>query len=170
MDLRSQRGTTLLEAMVAVGVMLVAATGMLGLHVQQLKMNGEARRSTEAVALARDLVENISTWPYGDARLANTQPTNDVDIADDRQQFETADFVADHGEADLGAWNGLPSRDGFNRYWNVAYVDDVDGNGVPGSSVGWDAVRIAVIVRWRTDVGWRRVVLTTSKANPAEVQ
>ncbi len=164
------RGTTILETMVALAVMLIAASGTLTLHVQQLRMTGEARQTTEAVAIARDLVENISTWQYTDARLANVQTANDNDIGDDAFAFEgtltTSNY--DHAEADLTAggavWNGLPPRYGYERYWNVAYVDDSDANGVP------DAVRVAAIVRWRSNTGWRRVVLLTTKLNPAEAQ
>jgi Tfp pilus assembly protein PilV len=174
MDLRAQRGTTLLEAMMAMVIVLIAGVGTISVHVQQLKMNAEARRMTEAVALARDLVENIASWPYDETdanALSNAAPGNDADIADDAHAFETdSSPPADHDEADLaalttaGRWHGLPARDGFERYWNVAYSDDLDENGT------WDAARIAVIVRWRSDVGWRRVALTTSKINPREVQ
>ena len=166
----AQRGTTLLETMIAMAVMLVATVGTLSMNVQHLRMNGEARRVTEATAIARDLVENISTWPYGDARLANTQSGNDGDIADDAFKFEGAVTSSDydHAEADLTAggasWTGLPSRAGFERYWNVAYPDDADLNGTP------DAVRVAVIVRWQVGGGWRRVVLLTTKVNPGEAQ
>ncbi len=167
MSRATHRGTTILETMVAVAVMIVAAIGTLSLHVQQLRMNADARRTTEAVALARDMVENISTWQYADARLAKVQ-AGLVDFADDAFAFEGASPVFDHSEADLTAagavWNGLPPRFGYERYWNVAYVDDADANGVP------DAVRIAVIVRWQSQVGWRRVVLLTTKLNPAEAQ
>lgn len=166
MDLRSQRGATLVEMMVSVAVLLVAAAGTGSLYVQQLRMNADARRITEAAALARDLVENIATWPYLDARLANAVTANDGDIADDAFAFEGAAPVADHAEADLalGTWTGLPARQGFERYWNVAYPDDIDANGTP------DAARIAVIVRWRSAVAWRRVVLLTVKPNPAEAR
>lgn len=167
----THRGTTILETMVALAVMLAGAIGTLTLHVQQLRMNADARRMTEAVAVARDMVENIATWPYSetDPRLENTQTANDTDIADDAFTFEGSSPVYDHGEADLGAtWNGLSTaavtRLGFERYWNVAYPDDAESNGIK------DAVRIAVIVRWRSEVGWRRVVLLTTKLNPAEAQ
>ncbi len=40
MDVPSQRGTTLIEAMVAVSVLLVVALGTLGLHGQPGKMLG----------------------------------------------------------------------------------------------------------------------------------
>lgn len=162
---RSQRGTTLVEAMMAGFILMVAATGALGMHVQQIKQNATARRVTEASALARDLLENISFWTYDDPRLANANTSNDADIGDTASRFEGGSPPYDHAEADLslGTWNGVAAPAGFERYWNVAYVDDVDGNGV------WDAVRIAVIVRWRSEAGWRRVVLLTTKPNPAEL-
>ena len=166
MKLTSERGTSILEATVATCVLLVAATGMLGVHTQQVRQNADARRITEATALAQDLVENIALWSFTDPRLSNVNKGNDADIGDVAQQFETDPPPYDHAEADLalGTWNGLPARPGFERYWNVAYVDDYDKNGV------WDAVRIAVIVRWRSGAAWRRVVLLTTKSNPAEVQ
>lgn len=166
MRLQSARGTTLIEAMTATVVLLIAALGALGMHGQQLRMNGEARRGTEAMALARDLVENIALWPFNDTRLTNAATGNDGDIGDTAYAFEGDTPTYDHAEADLalGTWNGLPARVGFERYWNVAYSDDLDHDGVP------DAVRVAVIVRWRSEAGWRRVVLLTTKINPAEVQ
>ena len=168
MQVTSQRGTTLLEAMVAMAVVLIAAAGTAGLHTQQLKMTGEARRITEATALAQDLVENMSLWAFNDARLSNANTSNDTDIGDSQSRFERASPPADHSDADLGAtWTGIPQASvpaGFERYWNVAYVDDVDGN------AAWDAVRIAVIVRWPAGTGWRRVVMITSKTNPSEVR
>jgi Tfp pilus assembly protein PilV len=170
MRLHSQRGTTLVEVMVATAVLLVAGLGMLGLHVQQLRMNGDARRITEATALAQDLVENITMWSFDDPRLATNSSAPHDDIGDSGRRFELDAPVADHTESDLGTptstppWNGSPARAGFERYWNVAYVDDTDHNGVS------DAARVAVIVRWRTDGGWRRIVVMTSKLNPAEVK
>ena len=169
MDVPSQRGTTLIEAMVAVSVLLVVALGTLGLHGQQLKMNGDARRTTEASALAQDLIENISLWAWEDARLTNANTANDADYADRAARFESANPPADHAEAELvdpllGTWNGIPARLGFERYWNVAEVDDADGNGIA------DAKRIAVIVRWRSGSGWRRIVLLTSKLNTSEAR
>ncbi len=173
---RGERGTTLVEAMAATVVLLIVATGLLGMYTQQLRMTGDARRVTEASALAQDLVENIAQWSYNDARLANTNTANDGDIGDTAYRFEAASPPADHGEADLTAggavWNGLPARAGFERYWNVSDKDytnpglllDSDGNGVA------DGLRIAVIVRWPQGTGWRRLVLMTMKPNPAEVQ
>lgn len=155
---RSTRGTTLIEAMIAMLVVTVGGVGALAIYKVQLGMNADARRITEATALARDLVEGMALWPYDDARLSNDVPENDTDIADTTQAFEDAAVpVADHGEADLtkgsATWTGLPSRDGFERYWNVS--PDASGR----------AIRIAAIVRWQHGSGWRRVVALTSRAS-----
>jgi hypothetical protein len=173
MDRRWQSGTTLIEVMAATCILLVAGVGTLGMHTQQLKMNGDARRMTQATALAQDMVENIALWNWGDARLADTNTGNDADIGDSAFDFERlANPPYDHAEKDgdltLGGtqWNGIPTNPDspFERYWNVALPDDLENNGIK------DAVRIAVIVRWQGTGGWRRIVLMTTKANPSEVQ
>jgi Tfp pilus assembly protein PilV len=179
--LRNQRGTTLIEAMIAMVVLLVGAVGVMGAHRQGLRLASDARRITRASAIAQDLVDQISLWPYGDPRLADTI-ANDAIIGDPGQAFETtadASSLADFGETPSGTtinggltasgttWNGIPSSvlssysPPFERYWNVAYDTDVDGDGVP------DAVRIAVIVRWGDpQSGYRRIVSFAAKANP----
>ncbi len=173
---RSARGTTLLEAMIAMVVLLIGAIGVIGAHRQGLRLASDARRLTRASAIAQDLVDQIALWPYGDPRLARGSRTalSDADIGDSNFLFETSaspSTLADHGDADLTLggtqWNGIPTSviqgfaPRFERYWNVAYVDDMDGDGV------WDDVRIAVVVRWvESGNTYRRIVAYTTKANP----
>jgi prepilin-type N-terminal cleavage/methylation domain-containing protein len=166
----TQRGLTLIEAMVAISVMLIGALGMLGLH----SMNGDAMRMTQATAIALDLLDQISLWPYGDPRLVNVNTANDGAIGDPLFAFENENVAAfDYDEAGLVAggttWLGIPAASfqaaGYQRYWNVSYTGiDSNGNGVP------DAARIAVIVRWPSGPGFRRVVLLAIKNNPAEAR
>jgi Tfp pilus assembly protein PilV len=159
--------------MMAMLVLLVGAVGVLGLHRIGVTVNADARRMTRATAIAQDLMAQIETWPYDDARLANSGTTsNDADIGDTAYVFETAATPpADHGEADLTAsgspFLGISSSGlagGYERYWNVAYLDDSNGNNVP------DGLRVAVIVRWPQGAGWRRVVLLGLKRNPEETR
>lgn len=173
---RSARGTTLLEAMIAMVVLLIGAIGVIGAHRQGLRLASDARRLTRASAIAQDLVDQIALWPYGDPRLARGPRSTlaDNDIGDSAFLFETGastSTLADHGDADLTLggtqWNGIPTAviqgtaPRFERYWNVAYVDDMDGDGV------WDLARIAVIVRWVEGAStYRRIVAYTTKANP----
>ena len=153
--LRSQCGTTLVEAMIALLVVAVGATGSIGVHAYQVARNGEARRITEATGLAQDLVENISLWAWDDARLLNSNGSNDGDIGDTAHRFEGSSPPYDHSQAELGStWTGLPDRAGFERYWNVAIPADFPNQR-----------RIAVIVRWPQGGGWRRVVALTTRAD-----
>jgi type II secretory pathway pseudopilin PulG len=167
------RGFTLVEAIVAMMLLVIGGVGALGLANQSVKMNGDARKTTRATAIAQDLVANIGLWPYADLRLVNTTGSNDADIADAALTFESAaNPVTDHVEADLTAngavWLGVPQSElavgGYQRYWNVSEGDDWDGNGTP------DLKRIAVIVRWPQGAGYRRIVLFSSKVNPADAQ
>jgi Tfp pilus assembly protein PilV len=166
---RLDRGTTLVEAMVAMAVLLIGTAGVMSLNSTGLRMAGDARRITRATAIAQDLVDQIALWPYADPRLANGNPSNDGAIGDPAFALEGSGTPAvDHGESDLTlggtSWVGTPTGDiaGYERYWNVAYLDDDNGNGV------WDAARIAVIVRWPMGSGFRRIVLLTTKFNPAD--
>jgi hypothetical protein len=172
------RGNSLVEVIAAVGVMLVGAAGVAGLNRMGLRADGDGRRITRATAIAEDLAQQLQLWPYGDPRLANVRPTNDDDIGDTAfalEQNAVATGFVDHGEASLtlngAVWNGIPST-GFNpleyeRYWNVSFNDpaapgnllDENRNGVA------DGMRIAVIVRYRNETGWRRVVLLTTKVS-----
>ena len=166
------RGFSLIEVMVSMVLLLICAAGASALAGQGAKMNGDGRRMTRATAIAQDLVSNIDLWPYTDARLANLNTVNDADIGDQALAFETqATPPADHdGAADLTPANYLgvqqPDLDfgGYQRFWNVSVGDDWNGNGTP------DVMRIAVIVRWPQGGGFRRIVLFTTKVNPADVQ
>jgi len=169
------RGFTLIEAMIAMAILLIGALGLTGIFQVGLQMNSDSRRMLHATAIAQDLLTNIQMWQYQDnvagTPLANVSAANDADLADTALRFQTsldpvADGYADHDEATVTAmgtaWTGIPaaSLGEFQRYWNVKYLD-TNGNGVN------DLVQIAVIVRWPHGSGWRRVVLVTGKLNPA---
>ncbi|MCM2333105.1 MAG: prepilin-type N-terminal cleavage/methylation domain-containing protein [Anaeromyxobacteraceae bacterium] len=167
---RKQRGVTLVEAMIAMAIMLIGATGLASLSRQAMRFNADGRRLTSAVNIAMDVVSQVNTWEYGDPRLENTTAANDADYGDDALAFEgeAGSFTFDHDEASLERggtrWLGIPTADlaagGYQRYWNVAEIDDQNGNGI------WDGRRIAVIVRWPEGNGWRRLVVHAAKLNP----
>jgi hypothetical protein len=171
---RLQRGISLLENVLAMGILLTGAAGVVAIQRQSSFYLGDARRITRAAAFAGDLVTQIQLWDFDDPRLAHVR-SDQNDVGDSAGLFETdkdplAD-LADHGEADLTlggrAWTGLPQellvQNGMERYWNVSYSNvDANVNNIP------DAVRVAVIVRWQTAGGWRKIVIPLVKVNPAE--
>jgi Tfp pilus assembly protein PilV len=168
------RGSTLLETMLAMAVLVIGAAGVASLHGQGIRVEADSRRLTRAAAIAQDLMSQVELWTFTDPRLA-TRVTTSANVADAAGAFETtvdpvASSIADHGEADLTAggidFHGLASIDDYQRYWNVTTSsgDDSNANGIP------DGRRIAVIVRWPHAGGWRRVVLVAYKPDPAEAR
>jgi Tfp pilus assembly protein PilV len=171
---------SLVEVMVAVSILLVAGVGVADMTRSGAKLNADSRHIIRATAIAQDLIAQIQTWDYDDPRLANTTTSNDTNYGDAAfgwygsppvlgYSFESINsFTADHAEADLTIngldWNGVPQAElqagGYERYWNIAEVDDTNLNGVA------DCRRIAVIVRWPYGAGFRRVVLYATKINP----
>ncbi len=167
---KTSRGLTLIEAMVAMSVMLVGATGLAAMSRQGLRLNADGRQLTRATTIAQDLATQIELWEYADPRLENSNTSNDADYGDRDFLYEgTATVAPDHGEADIEKggtrWMGIPGAElaaaGYERFWNVAELDDDNGNGIP------DNRRIAVIVRWPHGNGFRRVVVFVAKLNPA---
>jgi Tfp pilus assembly protein PilV len=171
---RLQRGISLLENVLAMGILLTGAAGVVAIQRQATFYLGDARRITRAAAFAGDLAAQIQLWDFDDPRLTHRVSIQD-DLSDSLAgRFETQKDlvdVADHGEADLTlsgrAWTGLPQEllvaNGMERYWNVSFFGvDANLNNIP------DAVRVAVIVRWQTAGGWRKIVIPVVKVNPAE--
>jgi len=156
-SLKRASGVTLLEAMIAMGVLVMGSLGLLMLHQASVRMNTEARVVERATLLAQDLMSQMQTWNYAaDPRLGNTTTANDADFADSNWLFAqpVGNFVFDHQESELETqaapfnWLGVPSvtaaQLGFTRYWNVAAAD-YDSNGV------LNGLRVAAIVRWQNE-------------------
>lgn len=176
---RRERGGTLIEAMIAMGVLMIGGAGLVGLQTQSTHLMGDSRRTTRATVYAQDLLAQIELWDYDDPRLANSQAANDGDLGDAAMRYQEPQdplanaAPADHGEADLTLngriWSGLPRQplldNQMERYWNVADGDDYNGNGVP------DSKRIAVIIRWQgMGQTFRRAVFMANKINPADLR
>jgi len=167
------RGSTILEAMLSMAVLVIGAAGLMGTHTHSMSMLGGSQRMGRATEVAEDLMAQIETWDFDDPRLADDNRSNDADLGDSAGLFlveATPPFDHDETHLTMGGrpWNGLPVsavRDGgLERYWNVSDGDDFNGNGVP------DALRVAVIVRWQQGSAFRRVVFVTVKPNPGDAQ
>lgn len=66
---RGQRGTSLIEAMIAIAVLLVGMAGFASLQVISVRANHFAKRISAASAIAVDITENVNRWGFNDARL-----------------------------------------------------------------------------------------------------
>jgi general secretion pathway protein I len=61
---RTHRGFTLIEVVVAMAVIAVAFTAMLGLHVRSLRLAAREQAYTQAVLLARTLITEAELEGY----------------------------------------------------------------------------------------------------------
>jgi len=180
------RGFTLVEALVASAILMIALAALLPLQVMGARMNRFSERTLDATLLATDLSENITRWTYTDPRLSPlltvSSPSDSAvagrwDMGTSAQATQTAEF-SDSPTHDPNAgtyaalgttYQGLPSDidgDGtpdFTRYWNV-YAVDATGSGTPSGKL------VQIIVRWNEpQVGWHQVVVTTFKRNPGNL-
>lgn len=67
---RQDRGTTILETMIALTVLLIGATGLIRLQVFGLATTQGARAYTTAQELARELASGLEQLQYSDTRLS----------------------------------------------------------------------------------------------------
>jgi len=71
----TEKGFTLIEVLVALGVFSVALLGLEKMHLTAIQVNAVAKRLTQATTLAQDRVERFLAMSYNDPLLADTTPT-----------------------------------------------------------------------------------------------
>jgi len=132
-----ERGLTLIEILVSMGVLAFGLLALLNLNIATVKINASGSDLPTAMMLAEDLVQQIKTWNINDTKLNDTNPGNN-DPAD-ITIFDPSNPSAEHNEEELSAgYNGvvpcsesfkgiLCNHDGtkpyFRRFWNVADLD-----------------------------------------------
>jgi len=180
------RGFTLVEALVASAILMIAIAALLPLQVMGARMNRFSERTLDGTLLATDLSENITRWNYTDPRLTPLQTISSFndsavasrwDMGTDARASQMAQYSdSPKPDQNAGSYDALGTRyqglssdvdgDGtadFTRYWNV-YAVDATGSGTPSGKL------IQIIVRWNEpQVGWHQVVVTTFKRNPGNL-
>ena len=177
------RGTTLIEAIIALTVLLIGMTGFATLLPVISRANQFSRRVTVATTIATDLEENVHRWAYTDGRLGPSMTLTGCDTATmaacfadavnvipkwDMGKTTAGAYVPNFSDANLGpTWQGLSAdadRDGtaeFFRFWNVFAVDPA-GTGIANGKL------VQIIVRWKEPgYGFRQIATSTFKPNPA---
>ncbi len=185
---RNRRGTSLIEAMMAMVVVLIGLTGLLSAQTVVAKTNLYTQRIRQASALAADLEENIRRWGYNDVRLDNgiaitSLSDSLIALKSDMGTYAAASSAslatfaeqatdpnaATSSATTLGTsvFQGLNpdyNNDGdvdFFRYWTVFDVT-ISGGSVP------DGKLVQTIVRWKEPgFGYRQVQSSTFIVNPA---
>lgn len=109
--MRTQRGFTMVELLVALTVLMIGITGLISLQMTAMQSTSFSRHTTEAALLAEDRMEELRTAPVellllGTAFCPQGHPSGVPEPC-----TETLDA------------RGRPDRDGiFTRQWTAAPV------------------------------------------------
>lgn len=160
---RGERGFTLLEAMIAMGIFFIGAVGVMRLQLESIRVNRFGAHMTQAMLFADERAQELLTHGWDDTRLADGNSGNNAfpsatptaatpDVAESAATME--------GLASSGAPVAIGTTEQFQRYWMVA---DQDYN---ATILGADAKRIRVMVRFKDgeSTDWREVGVTVVKA------
>jgi prepilin-type N-terminal cleavage/methylation domain-containing protein len=74
--MRSQRGFTLIEVLVAMAILSFGLLTVAGMQVVAINVNKAAQRLDLATTLAQDKVEELMALPYDHASLVDTTPVD----------------------------------------------------------------------------------------------
>lgn len=166
---RSEAGFSLLETLIALSLVGIAMTGLLVAFVGSGKFGVLSRRQANAVALGRSIASELQAVPWGDARLANTNTSNDANFADPDGRFalpslptgsDAPDYTYPVGDPDHPSGVFNVGDEQYTVYINVA----------PDGTQG---LLFAVIVRYRVGSAaggtYMRAVVLGYRYNPASV-
>lgn len=166
-----ERGSTLLEAMVALSILLVGLLGMARLQIYGLAATQGARAHTIAMQLASELGAALERLPSDDGRISGSHGTtvNDppanfgrilksngtVPTTGVHEWSDDADKVIPGArlESTLERDPANPSQPAFRRRWTVW------DTGVTGSGAAAKLIAVSVVYRERGVPNPREVVI-----------
>lgn len=120
MNLRSQQGFTLIEALIAITLLAVGILAAASMQISAVGGNMAANRVTTASTWAADHAEYLAGLPYTHADLADTD----------------GDGLAGLSDRTVATADGNVVRDLYTVYWNVV-------DGVPQTNS--KTIRIVVV-------------------------
>jgi Tfp pilus assembly protein PilV len=164
-----ERGLTLIEILVSMGVLAFGLIALLNLNIATLKMNASGSDLPSAMMLAEDLINQMKTWNLNDPRLRDSNPGNNDPAA--ITNLDPSNPSAEHNEDELLAgYNGIiPCSDSFKgilcsldkttpyfrRFWNV-WDRDMNGDGINDTKI------IVVFVVFTTASGFPGSTMVTT--------
>jgi hypothetical protein len=175
---RSERGVTLLEAVVSLTILLIGIVGMMRLQIVGITADGGARAQTEAYQLARELAAALERLDVLDPLLTphtNTPAPPDGfghPVLPNGEAATDGFAIWDDGtpvpgvttDADILARHGADPLDGalprFQRRWSIWQSQTAATEG------GVKLIAVSVTYREKTLPGLREVVLLTQVSNP----
>lgn len=135
---RSQRGFSLIEVVVALGLLAGVLISISGLFVFGGRQVKSGRTSSEALSVARDILEEINGWGFRQTySLFGYDGTAPVYTVDTR----TNSFAN-------GKWQGILDQKLLDAYATIE-IRSLSNSGSPPNLNVTRAIRVLVTVNWR---------------------
>ena len=146
-----EEGYTLLEVLVALGILGFGLLAVASMQVTAIKANAVASNMSQGVTVAEAKAEELMNLPYGHPFLSDTDSDGtDQDADDDGIDDDGGNFGLD----DTTGADGTQTKGMYTIYWNVAM-------GEPASN----SKRIRMIVTWRERGKDKRIALDFVRTN-----
>jgi prepilin-type N-terminal cleavage/methylation domain-containing protein len=123
----NKKGFSLIEVLVGLAIMLTVFVGIIGVYRLSIRLSGQTRARTTAIALANQRIEQARNLAYSDVGTMGGIPSGVME-----QSTTTTRNAAD-----------------FTTYTSVFYVDDVFDGVAPADTVPNDYKRVKVRVSWQ---------------------
>lgn len=156
---KKEAGYTLVEVLVALGVLGFGLLAVASMQVTAIKTNARASRLSQGITLAQAKAEELMNLPYStlvaldlDGDGSNQDADSDG-VDDDGGNFGLNDTVDSGGNVIADDWE-LNVNGGYSIYWNVAVND-------PAA----DSTRIRLIVTWTERGKNKRISLDFLQTN-----
>jgi type IV pilus assembly protein PilV len=161
---RRERGSMLLELLIAMVVLLVGLGGLLSLLVSSLYTNNSARNDTTSTMLAEHVIEQISAEP------ANSSiPLTITDCAGTAWDVETAPALQGAGSGGSNGGNGAGLTSSGIVDWTQTYSTVPDGYKMRYVSCGANGSQMVYDVRWNvlkmSTSDYTRMVIISARPN-----
>lgn len=159
---RRERGSMLLELLIAMVVLLVGLGGLLSLLVSSLYTNNSARNDTTSTMLAEHVIEQISAEPAN-----SSLPLTITDCAGTAWDVETADALKAAGSGGSNGGNGASLTPAGIIDWTQSYSSVPNGYKMQYVGCGAGGRQAVYDVRWDviTMSNYTRMIIISARPN-----
>ena len=149
----NQRGFSLIEVVVALALMAGVLISIAGLFVIGARQVESGRESTEALSVARGIIEQINKWGFHQTyQLFGASGTAATYTFDTRT-------ITDPPTTGMAKWQPMLSQKIPGSYATITVTSL--GPGTPPILSDTRAMRVVVTVRWAEQLRQRQVMLAT---------